>query len=268
MGTRYIIPNYKEKTEKYINYQKITEKDISDDLGPYRSDVELDRMLSREPAVFSQHRLAVERVKAYMDQLAVQLDKLRATDPTTVVRRYTHNDYPEVYHGIEVFSLCGMLEARLTCLESPRYLNDFTKYFLTRHGDDPALRQAALDFALHNGYSPFDTDTFTEISGIYEPVDTRVPSTNFVEQVSDYVSRALYGHGSERPNLNLGLVQMSDIYRRTTGKNLEQLAEALGMPDADAVQFLSDRLVAALMSEVQRSPNAARLAIQRLREIR
>ena len=71
-----------------------------------------------------------------------------------------------------------------------------------------------------------------------------------------------------KPNLNLGPTQISDLYRSMTPRDVQDLAESLGMNGEGVSQFLSERLASALLrGDFQASPGEAREIIERLRRL-
>jgi len=69
-----------------------------------------------------------------------------------------------------------------------------------------------------------------------------------------------------KPNLNLGLVQISDLYKRLTKLDLDALAESLGIETGKVIGFLSERLVSALVrNDFQKSTQTALETVERLK---
>ncbi len=136
------------------------------------------------------------------------------------------------------------------------------------------LREKGFSFA----YGEFSKNELQQIPGIEDHGFRRItmPSGAYIEGVYYYCNleqtgltlaerRHLQNFAGSRPNLNVGLTQISELCRNMSPRDIADLSQHLGITEANVVRLLSNRLTSVMLRDIQRSPQAAKEAIERLK---
>ncbi len=202
----------------------------------------------------------------------------------------THYDAEFAHEGIDYkLASAGVFEPDVSSIVILyRWLADFPSrqtYIAQRTGE--IVMQHVLSEAKRKGYSKATLHAEARerkhladyISGLhysYEPACDEpvigamrayfIDLSGFEERELSYPDmRRLIGFLAGKPNMNLGIVDISQLCMKLGTMGVAEISEYTGADPEDTLAFLSDRLASVYMQDFQTSPERARELIEELR---